>query len=238
MNEAKLTIDSNMTLRQLSRRPLSVPVATSWLLADLGEARGRQDLHGRRSPEKLRALLQHALIESAISSNRIEGVVVEPARVEQVVLGLSPLRDRDEQEVRGYREALSWIHESHGSIPVSVETVRRLHFLSHGQTGDAGEFKTRDCDIIERYPDGRSRVLFRTVPASETEQRMEEFVVLWAECLSERWAPPAVALAAANLDFLCIHPFRDGNGRVSRLLLLLMAYTWDLKWGGMSGSSG
>ena len=116
--------------------------------------------------------------------------------------------------------------------------MRRLHFLSHGQTGDAGEFKTRDSDIIERYPDGRSRVLFRTVPASETEQRMEEFVVLWAECLSERWAPPAVALAAANLDFLCIHPFRDGNGRVSRLLLLLMAYTWDLKWGGMSGSSG
>ena len=213
-----------MTLDRLSKRPLNIPVATSWLLADLGEAKGRQDLHSRREPERLRVLRQHALIESAISSNRIEGVVVEQARVEPVVLGRSPLMDRDEQEVRGYRDALSWIHENHGSIRISAATILRLHFLSHGQTGDAGQFKVKNSDIIERYPDGRARVRFKTVPAKETPGRVDEFVSLWEDCRREQWAPPAITLAAANLDFLCIHPFRDGNGRVSRLLLLLMAY--------------
>ena len=213
-----------MTLQQLSKCPLNIPVATSWLLADLGEAKGRQELYTGREPERLRVLREHALIESAISSNRIEGVVVEQARVEQVVLGRSVLKDRDEQEVRGYREALSWIHENHRSIRISAETVLRLHFLSHGQTGDAGQFKVKDSDIIEKYPDGRTRVRFKTVPAKETPGRVDEFVSLWEDYRREQWAPPPIALAAANLDFLCIHPFRDGNGRVSRLLLLLMAY--------------
>jgi Fic family protein len=213
-----------LTLQQLAVRPLNIPVATSWLLADLGEAKGRQSLISDRGPEHFLALRQHALIESAISSNRIEGVVISQSRVEPVVLGQERLTDRDEQEVRGYREALTWIHGHHPTIPISVETILRLHFLSHGQSGDAGEFKSRDSDIVEKYPDGRSRIRFRTVPAAETSPRMEEFVTAWADCLHERWAPPAIALAAANLDFLCIHPFRDGNGRVSRLLLLLMAY--------------
>src|SRR2546430_17521533 len=102
-----------MTLQQLSARPLNIPVATSWLLADLAEAKGKQDLHFRREPERLRVLREHALIESAVPSNRIEGVVVEQSRVEQVVLGRARLTDRDEQEVRGYREALTWIHEKH-----------------------------------------------------------------------------------------------------------------------------
>jgi len=150
-----------MTLQQLSKCPLNIPVATSWLLADLGEAKGRQELYTGREPERLRVLREHALIESAISSNRIEGVVVEQARVEQVVLGRSVLKDRDEQEVRGYREALSWIHENHRSIRISAETILRLHFLSHGQTGDAGQFKVKDSDIIEKYPDGRTRVRFK-----------------------------------------------------------------------------
>src|SRR5437660_2680579 len=109
-----------MPLQQLSSRPLSVPVATTWLLAGLGEAKGRQDLHTKREPERLRALRQNALVESAVASNRIEGVVVEPARVEQVALGHARLTDRDEQEVRGYREALSWIHADHAAIPISL----------------------------------------------------------------------------------------------------------------------
>jgi Fic family protein len=199
-------------------------VATSWLLADLGEAKGKQDLHGRREPERLRALREHAVIESSVSSNRIEGVVVEPARVEPVVLGHGRLTDRDEQEVRGYRQALEWIHGNALSIQISVDAIQRLHFFCHGPAGDAGQFKTRDSDIIEKYPDGRSRVRFKTVPAAETPDKMAEFVRLWEDCLREQWAPPLLALAAANLDFLCIHPFRDGNGRVSRLLLLLMSY--------------
>jgi Fic family protein len=182
-------------------------------------------VHTRREPEKLRLLVQHALIESAISSNRIEGIVIEPPRVDPVVLGHARLTDRDEEEVRGYRQALTWIHKDHRSIPVSIETILRLHFLSHGKTGDAGRFKTKDSDIIiERYPDGRTRIRFKAVPAAETAGRMKEFVRLWDDCLAERWAPAPIALAFANLDFQCIHPFRDGNGRVWRLLLLLMLY--------------
>src|SRR5258708_4194290 len=171
-----------MTLQQLSQRPLNIPVATSWLLADLGEAKGRQDLHTRREPERLRVLREHALIESAVSSNRIEGVVVKQSRVEQVVLGRARLTDRDEEEVRGYREALTWIHSRHVAIPISVETILQLHFLSHGKTGDAGKFKLKNSDIIENYPDGRSRVRFKTVPAKQTPEKVEEWVGLWEDC--------------------------------------------------------
>lgn len=90
--------------------------------------------------------------------------------------------------------------------------------------GDAGEYKERDSDIIEKYPDGRQRVRFVTVRAADTPQYMQALVKSWHRCIEERWVHPLVALAAFNLDFLCIHPFRDGNGRVSRLLFLLGCY--------------
>src|SRR5882724_3761002 len=100
-----------MTLRQFATRPESVPASTSWYLADLGEARGKQELFTRQSPQVLRVLREHALIESAVSSNRIEGVQVDQSRVGTIVFGQSLLRDRDEEEVRGCRDALTLIHE-------------------------------------------------------------------------------------------------------------------------------
>ncbi len=116
------------------------------------------------SAQKLSALREHALIESAISSNRIEGVEVEPARIGTIVFGKSLLRDRDEEEVRGYRQALDLIHTQRARLPVSEETIRRLHSLSCGG-GDAGEYKQKENDIIEVYPDGRRTVRFRTLRA-------------------------------------------------------------------------
>src|SRR5258708_6409868 len=115
-----------MTLRQFATRPESVPASTSWYLADLGEARGKQELFTKQSPQKLKALRESALIESAVSSNRIEGVEVEPSRVGTVVFGKSTLRDRDEVEVRGYRDALNLIHSSESKLPITEETIRRL----------------------------------------------------------------------------------------------------------------
>ena len=100
-----------MTLRQLAAEPPTLPMRTAWYLTDLAEARGRQELFSRQSPHKLKVLREHALIESAVSSNRIEGVTVEQSRVKAVVLGKALLRDRDEQEIRGYRDALKLIHE-------------------------------------------------------------------------------------------------------------------------------
>lgn len=213
------------TLSRFAVDSLQIHQATVWYLSDLGEFRGKQELYTRQSPQRLKALREHALIESAISSNRIEGVTVEPSRVRDVLVSPKPLfRDRDEEEVRGYRDALTWIHQDAQSILISNETIQRLHAMTRGQIWDAGLYKEKDGDIIERYPDGSERVRFRTVLAKETPAAMAQLVSDWQTCLEERWVPPLIALAAFNLDFLCIHPFRDGNGRVSRLLWLLQSY--------------
>ena len=214
-----------MTLKQFSADPESIPVATSWYLADLGVAQGRQELFTRQAPEKLKVLREHALVESAVSSNRIEGVTVDRARVGTIIFGRPALKDRAEEEVRGYRDALRLVHESAASLPVSVATLRRLHRLCRGEAWDAGRFKETDVDIIERYPDGRQRVRFKAVPAgAQTRRYLSQMVGLYRQGLRQRWVPPLLLMAGMNLDFLCIHPFRDGNGRVSRLLLLLTCY--------------
>ena len=213
-----------MTLRLFSRKFESVPAATSWYLADLGEARGKQELFTRQSPQRLKVLREHALIESAVSSNRIEGVEVDQSRIATIVFGQPLLRDRDEEEVRGYRQAMTWIHGQGAKLPISEETVLQLHRLTRGEIWDAGKYKEKDGDIIEKFPDGRSRVRFKTVAAKDTPRCMKELATLYDDTLDEHRIPPLVLLAAFNLDFLCIHPFRDGNGRVSRLLLLLQCY--------------
>ena len=213
-----------MTLRQFAHTLDSIPATTAWYLADLGEARGKQELFVKQSPQRLKALREHALIESAVSSNRIEGVEVERTRIGTLVFGAPLLRDRDEEEVRGYRDALQLIHEHHADLPLSEDTIRHLHQLTRGQIWDAGQYKDKDSDIIEKTPEGRVRVRFKTVPAAATAVGMHELTERWSEGLRERWVHPLIALAAWNLDFLCIHPFRDGNGRVSRLVLLLQSY--------------
>jgi Fic family protein len=213
-----------MTLRLFSRTFEFVPATTSWYLADLGEARGKQELFTRQSPQRLKALREHALIESAVSSNRIEGVEVDQSRIATIVFGQPLLRDRAEEEVRGYRRALTWIHEQGAKIPMSEESILQLHRLTRGEIWDAGKYKEKDGDIIEKLPDGRSRVRFKTVPAKDTPGCMKDLVELYDDAVKDRKISPIVLLAAFNLDFLSIHPFRDGNGRVSRLLLLLQCY--------------
>ena len=213
-----------MTLRLFAAKPEKVPAATSWYMADLGESRGKQELFTRQSPQRLKVLREHALIESAVSSNRIEGVTVDQARIGTLVFGKPLLRDRDEEEVRGYRDALKWIHERGAAIAISQETILRLRRMARGRIWDAGRYKEKDGDIIERFADGRKRVRFKTVPAARTQKCMNETLALWGDCLKDRSVHPLIALAGFNLDFLCIHPFRDGNGRVSRLLLLLGCY--------------
>jgi Fic family protein len=213
-----------MTLSQFASKPESIPATTSWYLADLGEARGKQDLFTKQSPQKLKVLRENAIIESAVSSNRIEGVTVDQTRIRTIVFGKSILRDRDEEEVRGYRDALKPIHEQGKNMGVSEETILNLHRLCRGDIWDAGKYKERDGDIIEQYPNGRERVRFKTVLAAKTPGLMKSLMERWEQCLLEKWVHPLIAMTAFNLDFLCIHPFRDGNGRVSRLLLLLQCY--------------
>jgi len=213
-----------MTLRQFLAGIEAVPAATSWYLADLGEARGKQELFTRQSPQKLKVLREHALIESAVSSNRIEGVVAEQARIATIVFGKAHLRDRNEEEIRGYRDALQQIHEQGPRLPISERTLRLLHRTTRRGMGDAEKYKQKDSDVIEKLPNGRQRVRFHTVAAAKTPAYMREMITLWQDCLRQRQIHPLIAVAGMNLDFLCIHPFRDGNGRVSRLLLLLQCY--------------
>ena len=147
------------------------------------------------------------------------------------MFGKPALRDRDEEEVRGYRDALKLIHESGAKLPITEATIKKLHKLCRGEIWDAGKYKEKDVDIIQTYADGRSRIRFKSVPAKQTPQAMAEMVELWQRGLREKWVHPLVLVAALNFDFLCIHPFRDGNGRVSRLLFLLGCYHCRLEVG-------
>jgi len=212
------------TLEQIRDRRLTVPLTASWYLSDIGRAQGLQELFTRQSPQRLKVLREHAIAQSAVSSNRIEGVEIDQARIGTVVFGHPALKDRDEEEVAGYRDALNLIHKRGAKLPVSEETILTLHKLSRGEIWDAGQYKDKPVDIIERLPNGDQRIRFRSVSPSDTPVFTRNLVELWTDQIRERNISPLVLLAAFNLDFLCIHPFRDGNGRASRLLLLLTCY--------------
>ncbi len=202
-----------------------LPLGTVWLLEKLAEAKGKQTLYQKQSPQILKALRELALVESTESSNRIEGVTVERDRLRPLVLGNARPRDRSEEEIVGYRKALSWIHTSHEKIAIEPQTFKRLHALAQaGTTGDAGEWKRTPNEITEVYPDGHREVRFRPVEPEKVPSAVEELCLGYRHSIDQQKVTPFLAVACLVLDFLCIHPFRDGNGRVSRLLTLLALY--------------
>jgi len=202
----------------------AIPVGVSWQLGTVMESKGRQELYEKQSPEVLRTLRELAIIESTESSNRIEGVTVEPGRLRPLVLGRARPRDRSEEGIVGYRNALNWIHTEPGAISVMPDAIQRLHAIAQAGAGDAGQWKVRNNEIIEILPDGRRIVRFRPVPARETPGAIEQLCLGYRHATDQDLLPPLLAVANFVLDFLCIHPFRDGNGRVSRLLTLLLLY--------------
>lgn len=211
-----------ITFRKLPQWP--IPTAAVWLLTDIAEAKGRAQLYARQSPQVLKALREMALIQSAESSNRIEGVTVERKRLRPLVLGGARPRDRSEQEVQGYRRALDLVHGSWAKLEVTPQTIRRLHALCMAGSGDAGRFKRIDNEIVELRPGAPPVVRFRPLSAAATPAAMDELCRAYRAAIGERVVPDLVAVGALTLDFLCVHPFRDGNGRVSRLLTLLALY--------------
>lgn len=202
----------------------TLPINVGWQLESIAEKRGRQELYTRQSPEQLKRLREYAIVESSVASNRIEGIEVDDTRIGTIVFGNGIMKDRDEEEVRGYRKALDLIHTASDSLELSTETICRLHALSRPSIWDSGKFRTKDCEIIQTYEDGTSRVRFKAVPPQAVVSELEQAIEAYENTILDRRIPPLVALAAFNLDFLCIHPFRDGNGRVSRLLILFMLY--------------
>ena len=220
-----------ITLKQWIAELDAIPVMTSWYLTDINEAKGRQELYKKQSPQRLTSLKEHALIESVVSSNRIEGVEVDKKRIGTIIFGKSLLHDRSEEEVRGYRKALHLIHEKGSKLPITENTCKKLHRLTRSGIWDAGKYKEKNSDIVEQRPDGSSSIRFRTVSAGKTSFYMKELIDSWQECINETKVHPLIVLAAFNLEFLCIHPFRDGNGRVSRLLMLLQCYHLEIEVG-------
>ena len=221
-----------MSFRGTRLQELRLPQGVVWMLETLAAARGKQEVYEHQSPQLLKTLRELALIESTESSNRIEGVTVDHARLRPLVIGDAPPRDRPEEEIVGYRRALDWIHTQRSAIEMSPDTCLKLHAFAQGATaGDAGVWKTRANDIIEIFPDGRREVRFRPLAPALVPRAMEEMFLAHNHLLDQRLVTPLVALAALILDFTCIHPFRDGNGRVSRLLLLLGLYHHDFQVG-------
>lgn len=213
-----------MTFRNHRLRDFAVPMSTNWLLNDIAEAKGKQELYTHQTPQVLKALREMALVQSVESSNRIEGVTVPADRLRPLVLEKSRPKDRSEQEIAGYRNALNLIHTKSGKLQITPELICRLHELCQEGSGDAGKFKRIDNEIIEFRPGEAPIVRFKCVSAKETPSAMNELCIAYRHAIDQDHIPPMVATGALILDFLCIHPFRDGNGRVSRLLTLLALY--------------
>ena len=165
---------------------------------------------------------EQAIVQSVESSNRIEGITV-PHRLRPLVIGKARPRDRSEEELAGYRAALDWIFSRKNRVAITPEVIRRLHALAQGgASGDAGEWKTRDNEIVEILASGERNVRFVPVSAMKTSSAMELLCRRYRVSSDEESVPPLLVVATFVLDFLCVHPFRDGNGRLSRLATSLL----------------
>lgn len=195
------------------------------VIRTLGEYRGKQQLYAQQRPELLDALLTVAKIESTDASNKLEGISAPEARLEALVRQHDAPRNRSEREIAGYRDALELIHQSRADMPLTVNVIRQLHQRLYSFLSEAGgNWKPADNEIVERGPDGEVvRIRFTPVSAAATPQAMESLVQEY-ETARQNNHDPLLVIPLFILDFLCIHPFRDGNGRLARLLTLLALY--------------
>jgi len=187
-------------------------------LKALGEYRGKQELYRRQTPQILDILKQAAVVESAESSNRLEGITAPVERIEALVLRGTMPRDRSEQEIAGYRDALNLLHESARDMAFSVNVILQLHsMLFRYAPAPGGRWKMAQNEIVERNPDGSVRRI-RFVPPSPvaTPPLMQGLTENYAKVI-DAGREPLIIVPLAILDFLCIHPFGDGNGRIARL---------------------
>ena len=195
------------------------------VMRTLGEYRGKQKLYERQRPELLESLLTVAKIESTDASNKLEGITAPDARLEALVRHHDAPRNRSEQEIAGYRDALELIHQSRTDMPVTVNVIRQLHQRVYGYLSEhGGNWKPTDNEIVEKDPNGNIvKIRFIPVSAVATPQAMEMLVDRYDSAAKDN-REPLIVVPLLVLDFLCVHPFRDGNGRVARLLTILALY--------------
>jgi Fic family protein len=207
----------------LLRQPLSLSLLAT--VRVLGEFKGKEQLWQEQSPQILAALRDLAVIQSTESSNRIEGVTEAPERLRQLMRDKTKPADRSEQEIAGYRDVLATIHASHAHVPVTANVIRQLHRDLYKFTPQpGGNWKPTDNQITETRADGTTAVRFQCVVASLTPQYVDDLCAAFNRLRDAAALDPLLLIPAFVFDFLCIHPFRDGNGRMARLLTLLLLY--------------
>ena len=196
------------------------------MVSSIHEHKGKQDLFLEANVDELKTLLEVALIQSTGASNRIEGIFTSDKRLEELVSQKAEPRNRSEQEIAGYREVLSTIYEGYEYINPRPNIILQLHrdLYSYSQGGAGGSYKNSDNVIAETDAEGHQKARFIPVPAFQTDEAMEELCARFLEAWEADRIDKLVLIPMFILDFLCIHPFNDGNGRMSRLLTLLLFY--------------
>lgn len=196
------------------------------LMTELHEFRGKQELYLESYPDVFEAMIKVAKIQSTGASNRIEGIYTSEKRLGDIVNEKAEPKNRDEEEIAGYREVLNTIHENYDYIVPRANLIRQLHrdlyMFNSGSAG--GNYKNVDNVIEEENEFGKKSVRFVPVPAYLIQDTMEELCNQFIESMKRRTVDPLILIPVFILDFLCIHPFSDGNGRMSRLLTLLLLY--------------
>ena len=196
------------------------------LIAAIYKEAGRQEMCLKHSPEKLDKLIEVAKVQSTEASNAIEGILTTSTRIRQLVEERTTPKSRDEQEIAGYRDALNIIHENFDAIPVTRNYILQLHkvLYSHMSNSMAGKTKNVQNYISASYTDGRSEILFTPLAPFETPEALDRICEEYARVTGNAEAEPLIVIPVFIHDFLCIHPFNDGNGRMSRLLTALLLY--------------
>ncbi len=196
------------------------------MLSSLHEFRGKQELYIEAESDILTALLNIAKIQSTKASNKIEGIYTSDERLEALVMEKAEPQNRSEEEIAGYREVLATVHDSYEYISIRPNNILQLHRDLYGfsSSDTGGRFKNTDNVIAESDKDGKQRVRFAPVPAFQTAEAMEALCSEFNSAIDRSEYDPLLLIPMFILDFLCIHPFNDGNGRMSRLLTLLLLY--------------
>ena len=204
---------------------LLTPQIVNYLTA-IHEYKGRQELIATRHADVLQNLVEIAKIQSTESSNKIEVIYTSDERLKKIVLDKTTPHSRDEYEIAGYRDVLNTIHENYEHIPIKPALLLQLHrdMYKFEETRIGGSWKSSENRIEEVDKDGNRKVRFQPVSAFETPEAMERLCRAYQEILSDAQVDPLLVIPMFILDFLCIHPFLDGNGRMSRLLTLLLLY--------------
>lgn len=207
----------------LHRQPITQNILQT--IRRIAEYKGKQDLYKEQSPQILETLRQAAIIQSTESSNRLEGITAPPERIRDLVAKKTTPRNRSEQEIAGYRDVLNTIHANYADIPFTIGVVLQFHRdLYQFIPGQGGKWKPADNEITEIQSDGTKVVRFYPVPAYMTPDAMDTLHKQFAELWQAGEIEPLLLISTYILDFLCIHPFLDGNGRMARLLTLLLLY--------------